>query len=143
MLALRSRETTLDHLFFRIRSYTNASRTGPQSWRTISASARIARSSRVCTSVQLRLAHHHYDTPLIRQLFGFCSHSARSGTDSGNVTRSPTRDQSRNQSRVVFAFTQKAFWQFPGNFPGPTRCVKGASVLLLITIISLTIIVQP
>ncbi len=57
---------------------------------------------------------------------GFCSHSTHSGTEPGNVTRSPTRDRSRNQSRDVFAFTLKALRQFSGNFPGPTCSVKGA-----------------
>ena len=65
-----------------------------------------------------------------RHYYGFCSHSARSGTEHGNVTRSPTRHRCRHQSRVVFAFTQKAFRQFAGNFPGSMRCVKGAKVTL-------------
>ncbi|KAK7133044.1 hypothetical protein R3I94_015058 [Phoxinus phoxinus] len=48
----------------------------------------------------------------------FCSHRVRSGTDPGNVTRSPTRDRCLTCLR--------SHRRHSGNFPGSTPCVKGA-----------------
>ncbi len=93
----------------------NAPRTISLNWWTISASAQIVRSSLIAASFQF--THFSscerwsaFKTPgnsrtikcvittthPLRHWSGFCSHSARSGTEPGNVTRSPTRDQSRN-----------------------------------------------
>ncbi len=109
--------------------------------RTISASARIVRSSLVSSSLQfaeisfvvnvdlhlnLPVKESHvivmtHVSSLRHTLHGigssFCSHRAHSGTDPGNVTMSPSRD--------VFAFTQKELWIL-WHFSGiNTLCERG------------------
>ncbi len=77
----------------------NAPLTISLNWRMISASARIVRSSLIAASFQFTYfssCERWSAFKTLRHWSGFCSHSARSGTEPGNVTRSPTRDQSRN-----------------------------------------------